>query len=94
MVKFNSDDINALPDNKPVVYKICDIAYMIIYVGSAKRGRVRDRIKEHLQAGMMNAKYVKIEQFLTIEDAREKEKTLINQLRPVYNMRYTGGPDV
>lgn len=94
MIKFNSDEINALPENKPVVYKICDTAFIIIYVGSAKRGRVRDRIKEHLGAGMLNARYVKIEQFLTLEDARHKERILISQLKPVYNTRHTGGPNV
>ncbi len=47
-VRFNPKGIEKLPDNKPVVYKIQTDAGKTNYVGVAQRGRVQDRLREHL----------------------------------------------
>jgi hypothetical protein len=49
----------------------------------AKRGRVQDRIKEHL--GEIPGATVNIEQFGSISDARSKEKNVIKRNQPKYN---------
>ena len=43
--------IDKLPKDKPVVYKYLDKNGQNIYTGTAKKGRVKDRLKEHLQGG-------------------------------------------
>ena len=45
---FNNDGIEGLAKDKPVVYKIEDAEGNNIYTGSAKKGRVEERLKEHL----------------------------------------------
>src|SRR5208283_1334207 len=49
-VGFNQAGASNLPNNKPVVYKILTDAGKTNYVGIAKRGRVQERIQEHLSA--------------------------------------------
>ena len=50
-VNFNKSGASKLPNDKPVVYKVKTAGGKTNYVGVAKRGRVEDRIKEHLDAG-------------------------------------------
>ena len=50
-VTFNQKGIEKLPDNKPVVYKILTEGGKNNYTGSAQRGRVQERLKEHLPGG-------------------------------------------
>ena len=47
-VKFNKTGIEKLPNNKPVVYKIITEGGRNNYTGIAQRGRVQERLKEHL----------------------------------------------
>ncbi|MBM4308421.1 MAG: hypothetical protein FJ123_16960, partial [Deltaproteobacteria bacterium] len=47
-VKFNEEGISNLPDDKPVLYKILTPNDSNNYTGVAQRGRVRERITEHL----------------------------------------------
>ena len=47
-VKLNKQGIAKLPDNKPVVYKIQTGSGANNYTGIAQRGRVQERITEHL----------------------------------------------
>ena len=75
----NKTSISRLPNDKPVIYKIKTKGGNVNYVGVAKRGRVQERIKEHLAGGkdyVPGAK-VQIEQFSSIAEARKKESYVI-----------------
>ena len=47
-VNNNKTSIDKLPNDKPVVYKIKTEGGTVNYVGVAQRGRVQERLKEHL----------------------------------------------
>ena len=86
-VPLNKTGIEKLPDNKPVVYKILTDGGENNYTGVAKRGRVQERLEEHLHNGkdpIPGAK-VQIEQMKTISEAKEKEANIISQSKPKYN---------
>jgi hypothetical protein len=86
-VPFNRTGIEKIPNNKPVVYKILTERGKDNYTGVAKRGRVQDRLKEHLPGGkdcVPGAK-VQIEQMPSIEDAEAKEARIISRTKPPYN---------
>jgi hypothetical protein len=82
-VKFNEGEIGNLPDDKPVLYKILTRTNSNNYTGVAQRGRVRERILEHL--GEIPGAKVRIEQMKSIEEAREKEGRVISRSTPKYN---------
>ncbi len=48
---FNKGGIENLAKDKPVVYNIENKQGKTLYTGVAKRGRVVDRLKEHLPSG-------------------------------------------
>jgi len=81
--KYNQKCINQLPNVKPVLYRIKTENDKLNYVGTAKRGRVRERIAEHL--GVIPGATVNIEQFSSIESAKEKEARVIKRDQPKYN---------
>ena len=81
--KFNKTSIDKLPEDKPVLYRIETEAGKLNYAGIAKKGRVQDRIKEHL--GEIPGVNVSIEQFNSVADARSKEKNVIKRNKPKYN---------
>ena len=82
-VKYNKEGIKNLPNNKPVVYKIITENNKNNYTGKAKRGRVRERIAEHL--GQIPGVKVQIEQMPSIEEAAKKESNIISITKPKYN---------
>jgi len=82
-VKYNKKGISHLPDDKPVLYRIKTESGNLNYVGIAKRGRVRERISEHLKE-IPGAK-VQIEQFSSINDAQKKEINVIRRAQAKYN---------
>ncbi|WP_036385309.1 hypothetical protein [Muricauda sp. MAR_2010_75] len=82
-VNYKKESIKNLPNNKPVVYKITTAGGTNNYTGTAKRGRVQERIGEHLNE-IPGAK-VQIEQMPSIEDARKKEVNIIRRSQPKYN---------
>ena len=82
-VNYNKTKIQNLPNDKPVVYRIETKSGKPNYVGVAKRGRVQDRIGEHL--GEIPGAKVQIEQFSSIKDARSKEANVIKRSQPKYN---------
>jgi hypothetical protein len=82
-VKFNEEGISKLPDDKPVVYKILTPNENNNYTGVAQRGRVRERIMEHL--GEIPGAKVRIEQMKSFQEAREKETRIIDRSKPKYN---------
>ncbi|GAH64573.1 unnamed protein product, partial [marine sediment metagenome] len=82
-VKFNKTGIEQLPNNKPVVYKIESAGGNNNYTGIAKRGRVQERIEEHL--GDIPGSSVRVEQVNTIKEAIAKEQRIIQRAQPKYN---------
>ena len=82
-VKFNKEGISQLPNNKPVLYRIETGQGALNYAGIAQRGRVRNRVLEHL--GGIPGGTVRIEQFSSINDARKKEANVIRRSKPKYN---------
>ena len=81
--KFNKTGIENLPSNKPAVYKIMTAAGKVNYAGVAKRGRVQERLQEHL--GEIPGATVQIQQTDSIADARKKEAGIIKRSKPRYN---------
>ena len=81
--KFNKTDIENLPNNKPAVYKIMTGAGKVNYVGVAKRGRIQERLTEHL--GEIPGATVQIQQTDNIAEARKKETGIIKRSKPRYN---------
>lgn len=82
-VKFNKTDIENLPNDKPVIYKIMTQGGRNNYTGVAQRGRVQDRLKEHL--GNIPGSTVQVEQMNNVSEAREKETRIIKRSQPKYN---------
>ena len=82
-VKYSKTEIEQLPNDKPVLYRIETEGGNLNYVGAAKRGRVRERITEHL--GEIPGATVKVEKFHSIQDARKKEANVIRRNQPKYN---------
>jgi hypothetical protein len=82
-VKFNKEGIGQLPNKKPVLYRIETGAGNPNYVGIAQRGRVQERISEHI--GEIPGATVRIEQFSSIKDDQQKENNVIRKDQPKYN---------
>jgi len=80
---YNKTGIENLPDDKPVLYRIETGSGKLNYVGIAQRGRVQERLHEHL--GEIPGVTVRVEQFNSIQDAREKEARVIKRNQPKYN---------
>lgn len=84
-VKYSEPKIKELPNNKPVVYKILTENDVNNYTGIAKKGRVQDRIIEHI--GEIPGAKVKIEQVSSIREAAKKEANIISRTQPKYNKK-------
>ncbi|MEW6771704.1 MAG: hypothetical protein AB1330_10020 [Bacillota bacterium] len=86
-VPFSQKGIEKLPDNKPVVYKILTEGGKNNYTGVAQRGRVQERLKEHLPGGKdyIPGARVQIEQMGSIKEAEAKERRIISRSKPPYN---------
>ena len=86
-VKFRADDIKTLPDDQPVVYRIFNLYGLIIYIGSAEKGTIRDKLRKHLDGDdvIPEGVTVEIETQATMESARDMERGLIRRLEPKYN---------
>lgn len=85
---FDEKGIEGLEKNKPVVYNIENKNGKILYIGVAKRGRVEDRLKDHLPGGsdpVRGGTKVKIQQKSSITDARKAESRAIKQKQPPRN---------
>ncbi len=87
---FTKEGIEILDKNKPVVYDIKDKKGNYIYIGSAKRGRVEARLKEHLPGGkdpIRGGFKVIIHQKSSIADAKKSEAKAIKAKQPSQNKR-------
>ena len=86
--RFSKASIEALAQDKPVVYKIRNRNGTITYAGVAKKGRVADRLKEHLPGGpdpIPGAASVEIRQMSSIAEARDAEARSIKRSQPRHN---------
>lgn len=81
--KYNSKEIGHLKNDKPVVYEIQTKSGNRNYVGSAKKGHIVEKIKEHL--GAIPGDTVKIIQYSSIGDARKAATSIIAKDKPRYN---------
>ena len=86
-VDFNKSGISELPNDKPVVYKIKTESGKTNYAGTAQRGRVRERLKEHLPGGKdyVPGSKVQIEQTKSVSEAEKKEPGIISRTQPKHN---------
>jgi len=86
-VSNNKTSISKLPNDKPVMYKIKTDGGRVNYVGVAQRGRVQDRLKEHLPGGKDYVPGVKvqIDQVASIAEARKMEAAAIDKIQPKHN---------
>ena len=83
--RFNKTGIENLPNNKPVVYKIITEGGRNNYTGVAQRGRIQDRLKEHI--GSIPGVTIQVEQMNSISEARQKEARIIKRSQPKYNKK-------
>jgi len=87
---FNKDGIESLANDKPVVYKILNDKDDNLYTGVAKRGRVVERLKEHLPSGpdpVRGGKKVVIDQKSSIGEALKAEARIIKRSQPSHNRK-------
>ena len=84
-VNFNQAGISKLPNDKPVVYRILTEGGKNNYTGVAQRGRVQERLQEHLHAGDIPGAKVQIQQKSSIQEAKETESRTIARSQPKYN---------
>jgi len=84
-VRFTQGGAAGLPNDKPVVYKIQTDGGKTNYVGVAKRGRVQERIQEHLADGTIPGAKVQVQQMPTIQEAEKTEERIIARTQPKYN---------
>ncbi|MGA8260201.1 MAG: hypothetical protein WB783_08320 [Arenicellales bacterium] len=86
---FNKAGVGRLPNDKPAVYRIQTESGRSNYVGVAKRGRVQERLAEHLPGGKdyVPGSRVRIEQMKSTEQARQTEARVIARSKPKYNDR-------
>ena len=81
--KYNKSSIGKLANDKPVTYKIQTPGGKANYIGTAMKGRVQERIAEHL--GEIPGAKVQIQQHSSIADARKSEANMIKRNQPKYN---------
>lgn len=82
-VDYNKTEVQNLPNDKPVVYRIKTESGNTNYVGIAQRGRVQERVAEHI--GEIPGASVSVEQFSSIADARKNETNVLKRNKPKYN---------
>jgi len=88
--EFNTEGIESLAKDKPVVYEIQDNQGELLYIGVAKRGRVEQRLKEHLPKGpdpIQGGAKVKIQQKENIASAEKAEARAIKNKQPPKNIK-------
>jgi len=87
---FNEQGIGGLAKNKPVVYNIEDKKGNTLYIGVAKRGRIEERLMEHLPGGtdsIRGGAKIKIQQKSSIAEAEKAEALAIKRKQPPQNKK-------
>lgn len=87
---FSKRSIASLPANEPILYNLETATGRSNYIGVAKRGRVRQRLRDHLPGGPdpIPAKTVKIKQYPSIDAAKIGERRAIRSKQPKYNKKH------
>ena len=88
--KFNKTNINNIPEDKPIVYRLLNNSNQELYTGIAKRNRPQDRLLEHLnikKEKISGATKIKIVQVPNLNSAKKIEKRLIKKLQPKFNIK-------
>jgi len=86
--RYTKSVVKNIPNDKPAVYRIQNNSGKELYIGIAKRGRVQDRLIEHLEIKkekIDGAAKIRIAQVENLEKAKKFEKALIKKLDPVFN---------
>jgi len=91
-VPFTKTGIGKLPNNKPVIYRIQTEDGRNNYTGVAKRGRVYNRLVEHLPKGCdpVPGTKVMVQQVDSIAEAKQREQAIIQRSQPRYNINGKG----
>lgn len=87
MANFNKKHIESTDNDNPVVYTLKK-GGEVVYVGTAKRGRVQDRLAEHL--GVISATEFSTRSYDSISEAREAEERKIKREKPKHNDQHNG----
>ena len=86
--QFKKENLYSIPNYKPVIYEINNSRGINIYTGTAKRGRVKERLKEHLTQGsdpIKGGKSFRIKQMDSIKNAQKEEQRIIKREKPKFN---------
>ena len=87
MAIFNEENIKKLSKDKPVVYALKKNG-KVVYVGSAKRGEVQNRLSSHFRNKNIDANQFSVQKKPSIKEAREYEKNQIQKKKPRYNKQH------
>lgn len=85
---FTKANIQNVPDNKAVVYKIKNDGGKNLYIGIAGRGRVQERLLEHKELkieSVPGGTKFQIAQVENKDRARKIETQIIKKEQPKYN---------
>lgn len=85
---FTKTNIQNVPDNKAIVYKIKNEAGKNLYTGIAGRGRVQDRLLEHKQIkkeSVAGGTRFQIAQVENKDRAKKIETQIIKKEQPKFN---------
>lgn len=83
--RYKREEINKLSNNMPVVFDILNRSGDPNYIGSAKKGRVREEIASKIPK--IPGTTVKIHQYHSIREAIKKESSAIKRNKPPYNKK-------
>ena len=86
--KFTKTNINKMPENKAIIYKIKNPAGKNLYTGIAGRGRGQDRLEEHKdlkREKIPGGTRFQFAQAKTKDRAEKIEKQIIKKEQPKYN---------
>lgn len=86
--KFTKENVENVPKDKAIVYKIKNVGGENLYTGIAGRGRVQDRLMEHktLKRELIpNGTRFQFTQVKNKERAEQIEKQIIRKEQPKFN---------
>ncbi|MBT3275046.1 MAG: hypothetical protein HN368_17965 [Spirochaetales bacterium] len=84
-VGYTRLEIDALPNDRPVVYQIQTQTGTKNYIGFAQKGRVTEQIKSHL--GDIPGTKVTISQHKSLADAKQSAGEAVKKNFPKYNIK-------
>jgi len=88
--KFTKSNIERIPEDKAIVYKIKNSMGENLYTGIAGRGRGQDRLLEHKELrreAILGGTRFQIAQTKTKDRAEQIEKQIIKKEQPKFNIQ-------